>query len=60
MEALAQRYPDDPEASIFYALSLDMTASLTDKTYANQLKAATILEEILASNNPITRVSLTT
>jgi hypothetical protein len=47
MEALALRYPDDPEASIFYALSLDMTASLTDKTYANQLKAAEILEKIL-------------
>jgi len=47
MEALAERYPDDPEAQIFYALSLDMTASLTDKTYANQLKAAAILEEIL-------------
>jgi tetratricopeptide (TPR) repeat protein len=48
MGALAQRYPDDSEASVFYALSLDMTASLTDKTYANQLKAAAILEKILA------------
>ncbi len=47
MEALAKRYPDDAEASIFYALSLDMTASLTDKSYANQLKAAAILERIL-------------
>jgi hypothetical protein len=47
MEALAKRYLEDPEAQIFYALSLDMTASLTDKTYANQLKAAAILEEIL-------------
>ena len=48
MEALAQRYPDDSEAQVFYALSLDMTASLTDKPYANQLKAAAILERILA------------
>lgn len=48
MEALAQRYPDDSEAQVFYALSLDMTASLADKTYANQLKAAAILERILA------------
>jgi hypothetical protein len=47
MEALAQRYPDDLEAQIFYALSLDMTASLADKTYANQLKAASILERVL-------------
>ena len=47
MAALSQRYPEDTEAAIFYALSLDMTASLTDKTYANQLKAAAILEKVL-------------
>jgi hypothetical protein len=47
MEALAKRYPDDTEAAIFHALSLDMTAQLTDKTYANQLKAAAILEKVL-------------
>ena len=47
MEALAKRYPDDLEAQVLYALSLDMTASLTDKTYSNQLKAAAILEEVL-------------
>jgi hypothetical protein len=47
MEALAQRYPDDTEASIFYALALNMTAQLTDKTYANQRKAAAILEDAL-------------
>src|SRR5438128_3833355 len=46
METLAQRYPDDTEAAIFYALSLNMTAQLTDKTYANQLKAAAILEKV--------------
>jgi hypothetical protein len=49
MEALSLRYPDDAEAAIFYALSLDMTASLTDKTYANQLKAAAILEKVLST-----------
>ena len=48
MEQLAQRHPDDREASIFYALSLNMTALPTDKTYANQLKAAGILERIFA------------
>lgn len=45
MEALAAKYPDDIEARIFYALALDQTALPTDKTYANQLKAARILEE---------------
>jgi len=46
MQALMQRYPEDTEAEIFYALALDMTADLTDKTYANQLKAAAILEKL--------------
>jgi hypothetical protein len=46
MQALAQRYPDDTEAQVFYALALNMTAPPTDKTYANQLKAAAILEKI--------------
>jgi tetratricopeptide (TPR) repeat protein len=48
MERLAARYPDDTEAAIFYALALISTAPPTDKTYANQLKAAAILEKILA------------
>jgi hypothetical protein len=48
MEQLAAKYPDDPEARIFYALSLDQTALPTDKTYANQLKAAAILEKEFA------------
>jgi hypothetical protein len=46
MQALSQRYPQDTEAEVFYALSLDMTADLSDKTYANQLKAAAILERL--------------
>ena len=48
MERLAARYPDDTEAAIFYALALLSTAPPTDKTYANQLKAAAILEKIFA------------
>ena len=40
METVAATYPDDQEASIYYALALNMTISLADKTYANQLKAA--------------------
>ena len=51
MEDLAQRYPDDPEAATFYALALQMTVLLTDKTYANQLKSAAILER-LAKGQP--------
>ena len=44
MEAVAQRYADDREARIFYALSLLATADGLDKTYKNQLKAGEILE----------------
>jgi tetratricopeptide (TPR) repeat protein len=46
MEQLAQAYPEDLEAQIFYALALNATALTTDKTYANQLKAVAILEPI--------------
>jgi hypothetical protein len=45
MEQLAAANAGDPEAQIFYALALDQTALPTDKTYANQLKAAGILEK---------------
>jgi tetratricopeptide (TPR) repeat protein len=46
MAAVAQHYPQDDEAQIYYALALDVAASPADKTYANQLKAAAILEDI--------------
>jgi tetratricopeptide (TPR) repeat protein len=46
MEVLAQRYPKDDEAQIHYALALNTSASPADKTYANQLKGAAILEPI--------------
>jgi hypothetical protein len=48
MEQLAQHYPQDDEAQIHYALSLNTSASASDKTYANQLKGAAILEPIFA------------
>ena len=48
MEQIAQRYPDDREARIFYALSLLATADGLDKTYKNQLKAGEILERVFA------------
>ncbi|MGE0278842.1 MAG: tetratricopeptide repeat protein [Nitrospiraceae bacterium] len=46
LEQLAARYPDDDEAQIFYALTLNVAASPADKAYANQLKGAAILERI--------------
>ena len=46
METLAARYPDDDEAQIFYAITLNVAASPNDKTYSNQLKGAAILEPI--------------
>jgi len=46
MEALASRYPDDDETQIAYAITLNVAASPADKTYANQLKGAALLEPI--------------
>ena len=51
MEQLAQRYPNDDEAQIYYALALNISASPADKTYANQLKGAAILE-LIATRQP--------
>jgi len=48
MEQVSQRYPDDREAAVFYALALNATAAPTDKTYANQLKAGAILNKVFA------------
>jgi tetratricopeptide (TPR) repeat protein len=46
IEAVAQRYPDDDEAQLFYGITLNVAASPNDKTYSNQLKGAAILERI--------------
>src|SRR5712672_267299 len=46
VEALAQHYPDDDEAQLNYAITLNVAASPSDKTYSNQLKGAAILEQI--------------
>ena len=46
MAKVASAYPDDREATIFYALSLTASAPPTDKTYANQLKAGAMLEKL--------------
>src|SRR6516165_869519 len=54
MEQVYSRYPDDREAGVFYALALNATALPTDKTYANQEKAAKILQRVFAEqpNHP--------
>jgi tetratricopeptide (TPR) repeat protein len=46
MEQVYLKYPEDREAAVFYALALDTTALPTDKTYANQKKAAEILNKV--------------
>src|SRR5262249_35425163 len=46
MEQIYAKDPKDLEAAAFYALAVDQTAPPTDKSYANQLKAAAILERL--------------
>jgi hypothetical protein len=48
MEQLAQKYPEDHEAEIFYALSLVASADPLDKTYKNQIAAGAMLEALFA------------
>jgi hypothetical protein len=54
MAKLAASHPTDTEARIFYALSIAAAASPNDKTYAEQLKAGAILEQLIAAqpNHP--------
>ncbi|MDP1859077.1 MAG: hypothetical protein Q8K82_10415 [Gemmatimonadaceae bacterium] len=54
MNELVMRHPADTEATIFYAISLAASAPPTDKRYANQLRAGSILELLLAKqpNHP--------
>src|SRR3989454_990262 len=47
MQKVYDRYPRDHEAGIFYALAILGRALPTDKTYANQKRAAEILNRIL-------------
>lgn len=48
MAELAAGYPQDHEASIFYALALAASEEPTDKSYASRLKAGAILEALFA------------
>ena len=50
MEQVAQRYPDDYEAQVFYALTLQASAAAADTTYANQRKSAAMLEKLYDQN----------
>ena len=45
-EKVAAKYPDDDEAQIAYAITLNTSADPNDKTYAQQTKGASILEPI--------------
>jgi tetratricopeptide (TPR) repeat protein len=45
-EKIAAKYPDDDEAQIAYAITLNTSADLNDKSYAQQLKGAALLEPI--------------
>ncbi|MBO9202014.1 MULTISPECIES: tetratricopeptide repeat protein [Niastella] len=49
MQKLNEKYPNDKEAAIFYALALDAAADPADKTYAKQKKAGQILSSIYPS-----------
>src|SRR5262249_49840706 len=50
LEQVYSKYPDDPEAEIFYGYAVTALAPPTDKTYAYQLKGAAILEKALAKH----------
>ena len=50
MEQITRRYPDDYEAWIFYALTLQASAPKADLTYANQIKSAAILDKMYQQN----------
>ncbi len=46
MEKVYKNYPDDKEAAVFYALSLDAAADPTDKNFVKQKKAGDILNTL--------------
>lgn len=51
---LSDKYPDDKEAAIFYALALDAASDPSDKTFVRQKKAGEILNRIFVEepNHP--------
>ena len=47
MQGVYEKYPQDHEAGVFYALAILGTAKPTDKTYTEQKRAAEILNRLL-------------
>ena len=54
MEEIYNKYKDDTEAAVFYALALRAAADNTDKSYPNQKKSGDILEKLFVEqpNHP--------
>jgi hypothetical protein len=50
MRELSERYRDDFEAQVYYALTLQASAPKSDVTYANQLQSAKLLETLYQKN----------
>ncbi len=50
MRQVAERFPQDFEAQVYYALTLQASAPKNDMTYGNQLKSANMLEKLYATN----------
>ena len=46
MRRLSERFPEDFEAQVYYALTLQASAPKSDMTYANQYKSAAMLERL--------------
>jgi len=46
MEKIYNKYPDDSEAAVFYALALRASADRKDRSYKNQKKSGKILENL--------------
>ncbi len=53
-QKIYEKYPEDKEAAIFYALALRSTANPSDKAFTNQKKAGEILNSLLVAepNHP--------
>ena len=49
MKSVYEKYPDDHEAAVFYALSLLASEPHHDETFANRKAAAAILEKLFAT-----------
>lgn len=49
-QQIYEKYPDDKEAAIFYALALRAASDPNDKTFIKQKKAGQILNTVLADN----------